>query len=147
MQEPIPLPGEVRESSGVAASREHSGVLWTHNDSGGEPEVHAVDPTGRLLGRVRLTGAENKDWEDIALGPCPSGECLYIADIGDNRGSRKDVEIYRIPEPDLNAPAGPRAERFRVRYPDGPRDAEALFLLPSGELFVISKESTPGLYR
>lgn len=143
----MPLPGEVRESSGVVASRKHSDLLWTHNDSGGESEIFAVDPAGRLLGRASIPGAENKDWEDIALGPCPTGECLYIADTGDNRGSRQDVEIYRIPEPDPNASAAAQAERFRVRYPDGPRDAEALFLLPSGELFVISKESTPGLYR
>ena len=147
VQQPVALPAEVRESSGVAASRRYPDVVWTHNDSGGNPEVLAVDVQGGLRGRVQVTGTENKDWEDIALGPCPSGECLYIADIGDNQARRNDLEIYRIPEPTPNAARTDQAERFRVRYPDGPRDAEALFVLPSGELFIISKDPVPVLYR
>src|SRR5690606_1795107 len=47
------LPPELEEASGLAASRRHAGVLWMHNDSGGEPEVFAVDSTGAVLGRVR----------------------------------------------------------------------------------------------
>src|SRR5690606_10690255 len=95
------LPADVAESSGLAASRSHPGVFWTHNDSGDEAFVFAIDSAGRLLGRVRVTGAENHDWEDIALAPCgdDAGDCLYIADTGNNLGSREEVAIYRVPEP------------------------------------------------
>ena len=147
VQQPVALPAEVRESSGVAVSRRHPGVVWTHNDSGGKPELIAVNSAGSLRGRVQIAGAANKDWEDVALGPCPAGECLYIADIGDNQGRRNDVEIYRVPEPAPDAVQSGPAERFRARYPDGPRDAEALFVLPSGEVFIISKDAVPVLYR
>lgn len=147
VQQPVALPAEVREASGVAVSRRYPGVVWTHNDSGGAPEIFAVNPAGVLQGRVRIDGAENRDWEDMALGPCPSGECLYLADIGDNQARRADVEIYRVPEPGPDAVRTGPAERFRVRYPDGPRDAEALFAVPSGDLFIISKEAVPVLYR
>jgi hypothetical protein len=136
------LPPVLAEASGLAASRRHAGVLWLHNDSGGEPEVFAVDSAGAVLGRVRVTGAENDDWEDIALGPCPAGECLYIADTGDNGEAREFVTVYRVPEPEATDMATPAAERFRLRYPDGPRDAEALFVLPDARVYLVSKGRT-----
>src|SRR2546430_17398958 len=36
----------VKESSGIAVSRAHSGVLWTHNDSGDDAYVYATDLAG-----------------------------------------------------------------------------------------------------
>ena len=33
----------VNEASGIAASRKNSGVLWTHNDSGGSACVYALN--------------------------------------------------------------------------------------------------------
>src|SRR5687767_2251902 len=71
------------EASGVALSRRSPGLLWSHNDSG-EPMVFAVDTAGVAKGRVRVAGARVTDWEDISVGPCAQGSCLYIADIGDN---------------------------------------------------------------
>lgn len=132
-------PAALEEASGVAASRRHPGVLWTHNDSGGKAAVSAVDSTGRELGRVRVAGARNRDWEDIALGPCPGGECLYLADTGDNRLRHDEAVIYRIPEPAPGDTVSAPAERFPLRYPGGPRDVEALYLLPDGALYLVSK--------
>jgi len=133
------LPSYLSESSGVAASRRHPGVLWTHNDSGDEPVVYAIDSTGAVLSRVRVAGAENADWEDIALGPCPAGDCLYIADTGDNEETRREVVVYRVPEPAPGDTVTAPAERFRARFPDAPQDAEALFVLPRGEVFLVTK--------
>ncbi|HEX2095235.1 MAG TPA: hypothetical protein VHG28_22755 [Longimicrobiaceae bacterium] len=148
-QRSVPLPGEVRESSGLAVSRRTPGVLWTHNDSGSDPSLFAVDSTGRLLGRVRVTGAENKDWEDIAAGPCPGGTCLYVGDTGDNDDDRRDVEVYRFPEPAPGDTATRPAERITLVYPGGPRDAEALAVLPGGDLLIVTKgkKETVELYR
>ena len=149
LQSSIPLPMEMRESSGVAASRQRPGVFWTHNDSGGDPALFAVDATGALVARVELAGAETEDWEDLAIGPCPAGQCLYIADIGDNDRRRRQVEVHRIPEPRPGASRTAAPEVLRLRYPDGPRDAEALFVLPSGEVYIISKagQGPAVLYR
>lgn len=142
-----PLPGGLPESSGVAASRRHAGVLWTHNDSG-KGELVAVDATGRLVGRSTIVGVENEDWEDLELGPCAAGDCLYIADTGDNDRKRVDTAIYRVPEPAPGAAAS-EAERLEVRYPGGSRDTEAMFVLPSGEIYLISKgrKDARTLYR
>lgn len=144
---PRPLDDDIHESSGVAVSRAH-GISWTHNDSG-DPLLYAVDSAGRTVGRVRVAGARVEDWEDVALAPCPSGgDCLYVADIGDNDARRPSVTIYRIPEPAPGAAESAPAEAIRLRYPDGPHDAEAMFVL-DGAIHVVTKgESGPiVLYR
>ena len=126
-----PLPPEVPESSGVAVSRVHDGVYWTHNDSGWEPELFAVDEDGARLATVQVDGAENRDWEDLAIGPCDGQEsCLYIADTGDNRLVRDTLVIYRVPEPPLEDGAEVAADSLPLVLPDGPRDIEAVFFLP-----------------
>jgi hypothetical protein len=135
----------VDESSGVAASRRSPGVLWTHNDSGDGPYLYATDTAGAALGTFVVTGARNADWEDIALGPCGSGACLYIADTGDNREQRRAVMLYRVPEPDLAAkrPLKPRptapAEAVTLAYPDGPHDVEAMWVAPNQDVHLVTK--------
>jgi hypothetical protein len=134
------------EISGVAASRVHAGVLWAHNDSGGQPSVTALSDTGDDLGTYAVPGATATDWEDIAAGPGPDLEqsYLYVGDIGDNAAARPFVEVHRVPEP-LEAPDGADG-RFaedvvlRLRYPGGPVDAEALLVDPrTGDLVVVGK--------
>jgi hypothetical protein len=143
------LPEEARESSGLAQSRRNPGLFWTHNDAGNDPDLFAVDADGRLVQRVRVAGAELVDWEDIAAGPCDAGTCLYVGDIGDNSAERERITIYRVPESDRGASETARAAALHARFPDGAHDAEALFVLPSGELFVVTKgrRSPIRLYR
>ncbi|MDP9348725.1 MAG: hypothetical protein M3P24_06245 [Gemmatimonadota bacterium] len=149
LQRDVALPSQVRETSGLALSRRHPGILWTHNDSGGEPVLFAVDTAGALRGQVQVAGAKNKDWEDVAAGPCPGGECLYLGDIGDNADKRKDVEVYRVPEPAPGDAVTAPTERITLRYPDEPQDAESLFVLPSGDLYLVTKgrRKAVALYR
>lgn len=140
----VPLPRALEETSGLAASRRHAGILWTHNDRGGDPRLYAIDAAGEMRGRVEVRGARARDWEDIAIGPCPSGDCVYIADTGSNRERRETVTIYRVPEPAPDAERTARAEAFPVRFPGGPQDTEALFVLPTGALYLVTKgESGP----
>lgn len=148
------------ESSGLVASRRYPGLYWTHNDSGDEPFVYCLDAQGHSCGAWRVAGAEAFDWEDIAAGPGPdgTGQFLYLGDIGDNLAQRSDIIVYRIPEPQANAGPAPTkaapattppAEKLRLRYPDGPHNAEALAVHPtSGDLYVITKDSqSAGVYK
>jgi hypothetical protein len=139
----------VSESSGVTASRRQPGVLWTLNDSEHDPWIFAVDTLGRTLGAFSVRGARNLDWEAIALGPCGSRDCLYIADTGDNYHSRRTSIIYRVPEPGLpSASEGTeRAEALEFRYSKGRRDVEAAFVDPAGTIYLISKARRPIVYR
>jgi hypothetical protein len=114
--------------------------LWTHNDSGA-PVLFALDEVhpGSTPREVRLTGARVQDWEAVAVGRCPGGQCLYIADIGDNDLSRQRIRIFRTPVPAANA-AIHQLDAFDAVYPDGPHDAEALFVTTAGQPFLITKE-------
>ena len=141
------------ELSGLALSHAQPGVLWSHNDSGDRPRVLALSRDGRLRADVAVTGAASVDWEDIAVGPDPAGgDALYIADTGDNLARRTDIAVLRVPEPDLSGPvpaASAPATRLALRYPDGPRDAEALLVDPAtGAIVVVSKSfgGAPGVY-
>src|SRR4026208_1961452 len=74
---------EIPETSGLAVSRREANLLWTHNDSGNAAVLFALDKPGAVRGRVTLP-IRTRDWEDVSSASCPSGPCLYIADIGDN---------------------------------------------------------------
>jgi hypothetical protein len=136
------------ELSGLVASPDQPGVLWTHNDSGDRPRVFAIRADGRLLADLDVPGAEAVDWEDIALGPdpgAPGRHALYLGDIGDNQSSRAAIDVYRVPEPAVGDAPGTGttapAVRLRLRYPDGAHDAETLLVDPrTGELAVVTKQ-------
>lgn len=139
------LPRGLSETSGVAVSRAHPRVIWTHNDSGNEPEVSFLGLSGGLAGQVRVAGVRLIDWEDMSLAPCDSGSCLYVGDIGDGQARRREIAVLRFPEPDPTSGTVARAERFPARYPDGARDAEAMFVLPSGQIHLVTKGRTGGI--
>lgn len=130
------------ELSGLVQSRTRPGVLYAHEDSGAAAQLWALRPDGSIAGSWAVPGAEAVDWEDIATGPAAGGGAvLYIGDIGDNRAVRPYVDVYRVPEPAVGATATAPAERMRLRYPDGARDAETLLADPRrGTLVIVSKE-------
>lgn len=135
---PAALSPELEETSGVAVSAAHPGIFWTHND-GSRPVLHAVDEAGRTVGRVRVPGMDLRDWEDIERAECAAGSCLYVADTGDNDEERDRAVIYRIPEPEPGAGRSAVPDAFPVVFPDGPRDVEALFVLPGERAYLVSK--------
>jgi hypothetical protein len=136
---------EIPEASGLAVSRHSAGVLWSHNDSVSAAVLFEFDTAGTMLGRVRVP-IRTRDWEDISAARCASNDCLYIADIGDNRSARPQVQIYRVPEP---APADAETappEVFNATYSDGPHNAEAMFVI-GADLFIVTRDRIGGLYR
>jgi hypothetical protein len=140
----------IQESSGLAGSRRHPEVLWTHNDSGDRPRLYAVGPDGRALATLTLAGAQARDWEAMAAGRDDRGRpALFVGDIGDNLDAWPEVAVYRVTEPARLGDATVAAARYRLRYADGPRNAEALLVDPrSNRLYVATKEPDGGgLYR
>ena len=127
------------EASGLALSRRDPNVLWSLNDSGA-PTVVALSPSGELLSRVRVAGANVNDWEDVSVSPCGGESCLYIADTGNGGGTqRNDVVVYRVREPLPGDRETAPADVFDAAYPDGEdHESDALFGL-NGQLFLITK--------
>ncbi|MET7935982.1 hypothetical protein [Streptomyces sp. NPDC005322] len=138
----------ITESSGLAASRVHPGVYWTHNDSSDGPYVYAVDGrTGKTVARIALRGIGSpRDVEAISVGPDGN---VYVGDIGDNLGGQwPHVWIYRFPEPKRLRDTTVTATQFTVQYQGGPRNAEALMVHPkTGRVYIASKcDENGGLY-
>ncbi len=141
----------LNQASGVLASRNNNGVLWTHNDSGDIARIFAIDTQGRYLGTYILPEAVNVDYEDIAFGPgpVPNVQYLYVGDIGDNKSTRTSIQIYRIPEPAVYLRQAQAPSTFSLKglanikltYPDGAHNAETLLVDPlTGDLFVVTKQ-------
>lgn len=120
------------ESSGLAVV---DGLVVTVNDSGDEARVFTIDPaTGETVGVTRWN-AEATDIE--ALAPGGDGS-VWVGDIGDNARARDTITVTRVP-----VGVGDRtvdATAYRLRYPDGASDAEALLVHPeTGRLYVVTK--------
>jgi hypothetical protein len=89
------LPKMLSETSGLIY---FSGGLWTHNDSGGRPEIYKIDTvTGQIEQTITVENAINIDWEDISQDK----SYIYIGDFGNNAGNRHDLTIYRIAKKEI----------------------------------------------
>jgi hypothetical protein len=135
----------ITESSGLALSAARPDVVWTINDSGSGAVVYGVSArTGGTVGVVRFTDAAGRpadvvDTESLASASSGGRRSLLVGDIGDNRGVRDHVTIWRLAEPAAVRDTTVRAARLDVRYAGGPADAEALVMTSDGRLLVITK--------
>lgn len=133
------------ESSGLAVSRFHENVMWSHNDDGG-PLVFALRFTGEAIRRYEVPGVENHDWEDIAADNAGN---LFI---WDNTARIEDPftgYIHAFPEPD------PFVDQeiegvvtYPIRFPDPGLDVETLIVQDSSA-YLVSKPwdgSLPRVY-
>ena len=138
----------IDECSGIARSRRQPGIFWVHNDSGDSARFFALDRQGALRCEVRVDGARNVDWEDIALDDAGH---VYLGDFGNNRNARRDLCVYVVDEPEAAASLVPlhvpvlRTLRFRyadqTAYPDPQQlnfDCEAMYW-SEGALWLLSK--------
>lgn len=147
MRQEVSLPKKLKEISGLVATNKG---LWTFNDSGGEPEIYNIDhKSGEILQTVELENAKNVDWEDITADE----KYIYVGDIGNNDGNRKNLRIYRIKLSDIKQKKEKQkvgADIFKFYYPEqkdfGKKkskttnfDAETLVIL-GGKLNVFTKE-------
>lgn len=140
-----PLPPGTGEASGLVASSRYPGWGWMIRDSGHPPNLYAVRFPGRagphLVRTIRVLGAVNVDWEDIASH---NGK-LYVIESDQSRRARY---IYEIPEPDPFGPSSVRiSARYRYAYPRGRRfNTETAFFF-AGRLILVPKTSPAELYR
>jgi len=135
----------IAEISGLAASRLHPNVLWVHNDSFDKPVLYALSTTGKRLASVTIAGVENIDWEDIAAFTLSGKAYLLIADTGDNGGIRQTLQLHVVREPaQLRDQTIKPACSIRFRWPDGPRDCEAVAVDGKrGEILLFGKKRVP----
>lgn len=142
------VPIEIAESSGIAMTT--STKIWSHNDSGGKNELYCFDFKGNILRTITISNATNIDWEDMTVD---DKKRIYIGDFGNNNNTRKDLVIYRIPDPESFSTNSVEAEAIQFVFedqssfpPDASQrnfDVEAL-VWKGDSLFMFTKDrSTP----
>ncbi len=141
----VPIkPGIVDEASGIADGRANPGFLWVEQDSGNPPEVALMAYNGTVLKKIPLKGAQNRDWEDMALskGPEAGAYYIYLADIGDNFLKENDYAIFRFKEPPSSTDTITVYDKITFKYPDGANNAEAIFVeANSKDIYIITKSN------
>ena len=149
------LPKIINETSGLEIWENQ---FLTHNDSGDGPNIYFLNRSGELLQTKFISSAKNTDWEDLAM----DASFVYIADIGNNFDTRKDLSIYKVPTKSFDS-----LEVISFSYPEqrdfnfkmnSVYDAEALVSIKDHlliftknrakkitELYIVPK--TPGNYE
>ncbi|MEM1123335.1 MAG: hypothetical protein AAGJ18_23040 [Bacteroidota bacterium] len=107
------MPSDVAESSGIIVLNDQ---VWTHNDSGDDPILYEMSiESGELLQAVELTSAKARDWEDVAQ----DSQFVYVSDMGNNAGKRRDLAIYKTAKEDLlDGNSTSKATKLSIIYPD-----------------------------
>ena len=105
------------------------GRMLAINDGGDRVDVHVLDGACRIVD-TQTAAVDPFDPEDLAVGPDGT---VWVADIGDNGVTRPTVALVAM------RPDGATA-LYRLSYPDGAHDAEALLIAPDGTPYVVTKE-------
>ena len=130
------------EASGLDESYRNPGHFWTHNDSGGKPILYLIDREGVIKMEVELGGVKNKDWEEVITVNENGTPFVYVGEVGDNKGMRKNIGLFRVEEPKYDGQprikiAKENVESMPLAYKEGPRDAEAIMYDYQTKKFVL----------
>lgn len=137
------LPGRLDENSGLATYGDST--VWVIEDGGNKDEIYQINLKGNIVKSLKVKNGDNQDWEDLTTDKAGN---LYIGDIGNNANKRKDLVIYKLPNPTIEPGDKIDAEKIKLHYPDQkdfpPKkeglfyDSEAIFH-HDGKIFIITK--------
>ena len=138
------LPSELNENSGIVYVQ-GSESLWFIEDNGNKDKIYEVDFKGNITNELEVKNAKNHDWEDLAKDKIGN---IYIGDFGNNNNDRKNLVIYKLPDPSTESGDKIEAQKIRFNYPEQNEfppgrqemlfDAEAFFHFDSF-LFIVTK--------
>jgi len=137
--------------------KETSGLIyfddnyWTINDSGDQPCLYRFDENGTITQTLTIANAENVDWEALTQDE----QYIYIGDLGNNNGKRREFVIYRIAKKEINKNSKTQsilAKAFVLKYENQKEnlkpyahdfDCEALISI-NGKLGIFTKNWASG---
>ncbi|MCW2740879.1 MAG: hypothetical protein JWR45_1301 [Blastococcus sp.] len=148
-----PLPATAEEAASAPAAQcritdarlpEISGLvavgdrMLAMNDGGDALTVYLLDSACQVID-VHTAAVDPYDPEDLAVA---ADGTVWLADTGDNNAERAHVALLALRTDGTTGV-------FRLTYPDGPHDAEALLLAPDGTPYLVTKEvlGASGVYR
>lgn len=137
------LPGSLKENSGMVSLKDST--VWIVEDGGNKDELYKINFKGEILKTLEVKNGDNDDWEDLTKDRLGN---VYIADIGNNNNTRKNLTIYKVPNPEIEPGDKIDAEKIELKYPEQKEfppkkdkrffDAEALFHY-NKKLFIVTK--------
>ncbi len=137
------LPKQLNENSGIVTFNSKS--AWFIEDGGNYDKIYNVNFDGEIVKTLKVKGAKNEDWEDLTKDH--NGN-VYIADTGNNNNKRKNLVVYKIPNPETEKGDKIDAEKIQFYYPEQKEfppkksnlfyDAEAIFYA-NNQLYIITK--------
>ncbi|MCM0677239.1 hypothetical protein NCC78_21480 [Micromonospora phytophila] len=127
--------GPLTEISGMAATEDGFVMVNDGADDETRRRIFFLDPECSVVRTVPYP-SRPADTEDLAVG---ADGTIWVADIGDNGRSRQTIAVWKL------APGADRPVLYRMAYPDGPHDAEALLLTGDDRPIIVTKYSA-GLY-
>ncbi len=98
-------------------------------DGGDRVSVVVLDQACQVVDET-VRALDPYDPEDLGIGPDGT---VWLADTGDNNATRATVALIAL-RPDGTT------SLYRLTYPDGPHDAEALLVAPDGTPYLVTKE-------
>lgn len=107
------LPEKLSENSGIVQFGQES--AWFIEDNGNKDNIYKVDFNGEIQKVLEVKNAKNNDWEDLTSDEHGN---LYIGDFGNNDNHRKNLAIYRLPNPEIEPGDKIDAERIEFQYPE-----------------------------
>lgn len=142
------LPKKLKENSGMVVRKDST--VWFVNDGGNQDKIYQISTKGKIIKELKVKNAKNKDWEDMARD---NDGNVYIADTGNNANKRKDLVIYKIPDPDKEKGDKIEAERIEFNFPEQKKfppkkknlhfDTEAIFYAKDSLYLITKNRSHP----
>ena len=97
----------------ISALLFYKGSLWTLNDSGGKAEIYRLSTkSGKIIQTISLKGVKNVDFEDLTQDE----DYIYVGDIGNNMGNRKNLVVYKIAKKDIHRKKDAEVKVKAIRY-------------------------------
>lgn len=142
----VKLPLKLNENSGIVSYSD--GTAWFIEDKGNSDNIYKTNFKGNIIQQFDIKNAKNTDWEDLSKDEQGN---LYIGDFGNNDNKRKNLVIYKAPNPEIEKGEKISVEKIKFSYPEQQEfppkqdellyDAEAFFH-HSGYLYIFTKNRT-----
>jgi hypothetical protein len=142
------LPSSLKETSGLVSYTNYS--FWAIEDSGNSDRIYQLNFKGEILKDLKVKNGKNQDWEDLTKDKHGN---IYIGDFGNNANTRKNLVIYKLPNPEIEPGDKIDAEKIEFSYPEQTEfppkkdslyfDAEAFFHWNNALYLITKNRSRP----
>ena len=104
------LPPVLKECSGLVylGNKTFAGI----NDGGNKPNLYVFREKEIEPRVVKVTGVKNNDWEELTS----DSTFIYIGDTGNNGGTRRNLQIYKVRKTDVLEKNEAMPERITFSY-------------------------------